>query len=198
MTLQAADELRHRDQVNEDYFWRESLYFNFNDAKNKIGGWLYLWVVPNQPQPSGMLVSFYHGAWPNMDVNEVAAASPGYRLVDKDRWVYCFQKNADHLLTQDFDDVELFGMRFRRLEPLKRQHLTFDDGEGNRFDLKAEFLSPPYDYADGAFPTPSWMAANRYHRAWRVDGTLSIAGKQYDVHCTGDSDHSWGQRHNVE
>ncbi|MBN9571747.1 MAG: hypothetical protein J0H30_12055, partial [Alphaproteobacteria bacterium] len=33
----------------------------------------------------------------------------------------------------DFDNVELSGLRFRRLEPLKRQHLSFDDGAGNGF-----------------------------------------------------------------
>ena len=115
-----------------------------------------------------------------------------------DKWIYCYQKNADYLLSADFDDVELFGLHFRRSVPLKRQHLTFDDGSGTSFDLTAEFLSPPFDYADGAFPTPSWMAANRYHRAWRVDGSLCIAGKKYSVCCTGDSDHSWGQRHNLE
>jgi hypothetical protein len=198
MVLKASDELRHPEFLNDDYHWRESLYFNFNDPVNKIGAWLYLWVVPNQPKPSGMLVSFYHGAWPDLKINDKASASPGHRIVDGDRWIYCFKKDADHLIDANFDDVELFGMKFKRLEPLKRQHLTFDDGEGNGFDLQASFQMPPYDYADGAHPTPPWMAANRYHRSWSVSGKLRIAGKEYDIATTGDSDHSWGQRHNTE
>jgi hypothetical protein len=196
MVLKASDELRHPEFLNDDFHWRESLYFNFNDPKNEIGAWLYLWVVPNQPAPSGMLVSFYHGAWPDLDINERAMASPGHRVVNGSNWVYCFQKNADYLLDQNFDDVELFGMKFKRLEPLKHQKLTFDDGEGNGFDFDASFFMNPYDYADGPFPTPEWMAANRYHRSWAVKGTIRIAGKEYKVATAGDSDHSWGQRHN--
>jgi len=49
MVLKAADELRHPAFLNDDYHWRESLYFNFNDTANQIGGWLYLWVVHNHP-----------------------------------------------------------------------------------------------------------------------------------------------------
>jgi hypothetical protein len=198
MVLKASDELRHPEFMNDDYHWRESLYFNFNDAANKIGGWLYLWVVPNQPKPSGMLVSFYHGAWPDLKVNDKAMASPGHRIVAGDRWIYCFKQDVDHLIDANFDDVELCGMKFRRLEPLKQQKLTFDDGEGNGFDLDARFMMHPYDYADGVHPTPPWMAANRYHRSWWVKGTLRIGGKEHPVSCTGDSDHSWGQRHSIE
>jgi hypothetical protein len=198
MVLTASDELRHTHLVNDDYHWRESLYFNFNDPTNRIGGWLYLWVVPNQPKPSGMLISFYHGAWPDLSINDKAMAAPGHRIVDGDRWIYCFKQDADHLISQDFDDVELFGMKFHRLEPLKRQHLTFSDGQGSSFDLNARFMTPPFDYADGAQPTPPWMAANRYHRSWWVEGVINIAGQRLEVSTTGDSDHSWGQRNNVE
>lgn len=198
MVLAARDELRHSHMVNDDFHWRESLYFNFNDAENRIGAWIYLWVVPNQPKPSGMLVSFYHGGWPDLTINDKAMNAPGHLVRDGDRWVYCFKKDAEHLLAEDFDNVELFGLRLERLEPLKRQHLTFDDGEGNRFDLQARFLTEPYDYADGINPTPGWMAANRYHRAWAVSGSLQVAGRTYQINARGDSDHSWGQRHSVE
>lgn len=198
MVLKASDELRHPEFLNDDYHWRESLYFNFNDAANKIGGWLYLWVVPNQPKPSGMLVSFYHGGWPDLTVNDKAMDAPGHRLVSGDRWIYCYKKDVDYLIDADFDNVELCGMKFRRLEELKHQKLSFDDGEGNGFDLDARFMMSPYDYADGVHATPPWMAANRYHRSWWAKGTLRIGGREYDVSCTGDSDHSWGQRHNIE
>ncbi|HEY2750238.1 DUF7064 domain-containing protein [Phenylobacterium sp.] len=198
MVLQASDELRHSHMLNDDFHWRESLYFNFNDVRNGIGAWIYLWVVPNQPKPSGMLVSFYHGGWPELTVNDEAMSAPGHRLSERDRWVYCFKKDADHLLAEDFDDVELFGLKLERLEPLKSQRLTFDDGENNGFDLLARFMTPPYDYADGVNSTPGWIAANRYHRSWAVSGSLRVGGKTFDVEATGDSDHSWGQRHNVE
>jgi len=198
MVLAASDELRHSHMVNDDVHWRESLYFNFNDARNGIGAWIYLWVVPNQPKPSGMLVSFYHGGWPDLTINDLAMNAPGHRVLADGRWVYCFKKDADHLIAEDFDDVELFGLHLKRIEPLKTQHLTFDDGEGAGFDLTARFLTPPYDYADGVNPTPGWIAANRYHRAWAVSGSLRIGGQTYDIDARGDSDHSWGQRHSAE
>lgn len=198
MVLKASDELRHPEFMNDDYHWRESLYFNFHDADNKIGGWLYLWVVPNQPKSSGMLVSFYHGPWPDLAVNDKAMNAPGHRITNGDNWVYCFKRDADYLIDADFDNVELFGLKFCRNEPLKSQHLTFDDGEGNGFDFEARFMMPPYDYADGVHPTPQWMATNRYHRSWWASGTLKIAGKEYQIKSTGDSDHSWGQRHSID
>lgn len=198
MVLKASDELRHPEFLNDDYHWRESLYFNFNDPVNEIGAWIYLWVVPNQPKPSGMLVSFYRGAWPDLQINDKAMLAPGHRIKDGDRWVYCFKRDAEFLIDANFDNVELFGLKLRRLEPLKKQLLSFDDGDGNGFELNASFMMPPYDYADGVHPTPPWMAANRYHRSWWVKGSLRIAGKKYEVAATGDSDHSWGQRHNVD
>ena len=198
MVLKAGDELRHSSIVNEDYHWRESLYFNFNDSTNRLGGWLYLWVVPNQPEPSGMLVSFYRGQWPDLTTNETAMASDGHRVVEKDRWIYCYKHDVEYLIDEDFDDVSLCGMRFRRVEPLRRQHLTFEDSEGNGFDLEAEFLMQPYDYADGPHKTPVWMATNRYHRSWHAKGVITIAGQRYQIDCTGDSDHSWGPRNTVE
>lgn len=192
MVLQASDELRH--PSGPELPWRESLYFNFHDPDTRIGGWVYLWVVPNQPQPSGMLVSFYHGAWPSLSVNEDAMAAPGHRLVAGDRWIYCFQRNIDHLVGDDFDDITLCGLRLQRLEPLGRYRLSFDDGEGNGFDFESRFTTLPFDYADGANPTPPWMAQNRYHRSHAIRGELRVAGETHAIDCQGDSDHSWGLR----
>jgi hypothetical protein len=63
MTLSAKDELRHTQNANP--LWRESLYWNFNDPVQQIGAWIYLWVVPGNALPTGMIVSFYHGGWPD-------------------------------------------------------------------------------------------------------------------------------------
>ncbi len=193
MVLKADDELRH--PVSKDYYFRESLYFNFNDTNNKIGGWVYFWVTPNKESQAGMLVSFYRGCWPDMTVNDKAMASPGHILRDGERWIYCYKQDVDFQLNGNFDDVELCGLRMRRLEPLKHYKVTFDDKEGNTVDLDFRFMMPPYDYADGVHPTPSWVAANRYHRSHWVTGTLNLGGNSFKVDATGDSDHSWGQRH---
>jgi hypothetical protein len=108
--------------------------------------------------------------------------------------VYCFKKDIAALIETDFDDVELCGLRLLRQRPLRSCLISFADDAANRMDLKAEFAMDPYDYADGAHRTPSWVAKNRYHRTWRVTGKLIIAGATYAVDTTGDSDHSWGNR----
>lgn len=191
--LKASDELRH--EWDDDYHWRESLYFNFADPRNGIGAWLYLWVLPNQPMKSGMLVSFYHGITDRLDANEVAMSTPGHRYEGPNgSWVYCYKNDVPELVNENFDDVALCGMKFGRVEPLKQYDLMFDDGHGTSFHFDARFMTLPFDYADGVFPTPEWVAKNRYHRSWWCKGKLTISGKTYDIDTTGDSDHSWGTR----
>lgn len=193
MVLRAQDELRH--PKNDDYYFRESLYFNFNDPTNEIGAWFYYWVTPNKESPAGMLVSLYHGRWTDLKINDHAMSASGHLLTSENAWVYCFKKDVDFQLETDFDDTELCGLHLRRVEPLKHYKIKFSDGEGNIADLDVNFMMEPYDYADGVNPTPSWVAANRYHRSHWTKGQLKIAGKTYNIDCTGDSDHSWGQRH---
>lgn len=193
MVLTARDELRH--EWDDDYYWRESLYFNFADPENLLGAWIYLWILPNQHLKSGMLVSFYHGITPLLDANDRAMSSPQHLYKGSNgNWVYCYRQELPELLASDFDDVELCGLHLRRLEPLRRYRLSFEDDQGSWFSLDAEFLTLPWDYADGLYATPEWVAKNRYHRSWLASGQLCIAGQTYRISTTGDSDHSWGRR----
>jgi hypothetical protein len=193
MVLAASDELRH--PHDDDPHWRESWYWNFSDPTNEIGGWLYLWVVPNQPLKSGMLVSFYHGIPTHSDSNARAWESPGHLLRgDADSWVYCYKEDIEPLIEADVDDVELGGMHLERLEPLERYRLRFADGDNASFDLDCRWMTRPWDFADNVHPTPAWLAKDRYHRGWQADGHLTIGGRRYDITTTGDSDHSWGTR----
>jgi hypothetical protein len=193
MVLKADDELRHA--WDADPLWRESWYYNFSDAASEIGGWLYLWVVPNQPLKSGMLVCFYHGVAADFDSTEVAWRSPGHRYEGANgSWIYCFRWDVPELLAEDLDDVALCGLTMKRLAPLKKYRLGFDDGDNARLDLNCEFMTRPWDFADNLHPTPRWFAKNRYHRGWKADGVLRVGGKTYRLKTTGDSDHSWGTR----
>jgi hypothetical protein len=193
MVLKADDELRH--PWDDDPLWRESWYWNFSEPASEMGGWIYLWVVPNQPLKSGMLVCFYHGVAADFDSTEAAWKGPGHRYAGQDgSWVYCYKRDLPELITRDVDDVELCGLRVRRLEPLKRTHLTFEDGANARFDLDCQFMTRPWDFADNVHPTPRWLARNRYHRGWTGRGEVVIGDTTYKVATTGDSDHSWGTR----
>ena len=191
--LAASDELRH--PHDDRYTWRESLYFNFADSRHGLGGWIYLWVVPNKPLKSGMLVSVYKGVTDRLSANDLAFESPGHRYHGAaGNWVYCYKRDVADLIEADFDDVELCGLRMVRREPLRRYDLSFSDGAGVNLELEAEFPMAPYDYADGPQATPSWVATNRYHRSWRTRGHIVIGGERYAIDTTGDSDHSWGNR----
>lgn len=197
MVLSARDELRHAH--DDTFFWRESLYFNFSDPTNGLGAWFYLWVVPNKPLKSGMLVSIYKGEHDVLTANERAYESPGHRFVgESSEWVYCFKREVEPLLKSDFDDVELCGLSLRRIEALKSYRIAFEDDCGTRIELDAQFMTPPVDYSEGVHPTPQWVAKNRYHRSWIARGEIQIAGERYPIATTGDSDHSWGTRDTEE
>ncbi|MBI5090682.1 MAG: hypothetical protein HZB15_17970 [Actinobacteria bacterium] len=193
MVLAASDELRH--PHDDGFNWRESLYFNFADARNGLGGWVYLWVVPNKPLKSGMLVSIYKGVTDTFAANQLALEAPGHRFVgDDDNWVYCVKHDVEPLIDADFDDVELCGLHLTRTGPLETYHISFADDAGSSIELDATFITPPVDYAEGIHPTPSWVAKNRYHRSWVCRGSIVIDGRTYSIDTTGDSDHSWGTR----
>src|SRR5580658_1971950 len=110
MVLAASDELRHPNDMLPN--WRESLSFNFADARNGLGGWIYLWVVPNKPIKSGMLISIYKGMTDRVDANDLALKSPDhYYQSDRGNWVYCFKQDSAPLLAENFDALELCGLR---------------------------------------------------------------------------------------
>ena len=193
MVLKADDELRHG--WDDDPLWRESWYWNFSEPAHGIGGWLYAWVVPNQPLKTGMLVCFYHGIATDFDSTERAWRAPRHLLTGPgDSWVYCYKQDIAPLLTSNLEDAEICGLRMRRREPLRHYELRFDDGDNARFTLDCRFMSDPWDFEDNIHPTPRWLAKNRYHRGWSASGDLVIGGRSYRIATTGDSDHSWGTR----
>jgi hypothetical protein len=192
--LSAADELRHR--WNDNSNWRESVYFTLADVENRIGAWIYLWVLPNKEGArAGIVVCFYSGIIRRPDAVKVAERSPGHLLVEDDgSWLYSFHANTPEPLDADFDEVELHGLRLRRRSPLQTYEISFDDGEGGRAELTYEFTSPPWDYADGLHESPPYLADNRYHRSARISGEVTIGGVSRRIEATGDTDHSWGMR----
>ncbi len=193
MVLKADDELRH--PWDDDPLWRESWYWNFSEPAHRLGGWLYAWVLPNQPLKSGMLVCFYHGVAADFDSTEAAWRAPGHLLPGPaDSWVYCYKRDIPELLRDNLDDAELCGLHMRRLEPLKRYLLEFADGANASFRIDCEFMSDPWDFRDNIHPTPRYLARDRYHRGWTARGEVVIAGRRYAIATTGDSDHSWGTR----
>lgn len=192
--LSATDELRHRWTDEEN--WRESVYFTFADPRERIGAWLYLWVLPNKEGArAGVVVCFYSGVIRRPDAVKAAGKRPDHLLVEEDgSWLYSYHARVPEPLEADFDDVELCGLRLRRRGPLAGYEIGFDDGAGTSADLAYDFTSPPWDYADGLHPSPRYLADNRYHRSARISGSLTVGGVERRIEATGDTDHSWGMR----
>jgi hypothetical protein len=194
--LSSADELRHEptDRPN----WRESVYFAFADPQQRLGAWIYMWVLPNLGK-SGVVVSFYHGVTRAFDTMAAAFTSPGHLLLgDGEEWAYVYHEAIPGVLQADFDDANLCGLRLRRIGPLEGYEIEYDDGEGTTAELTYRFTTQPYDYGSGQCPSPPWLADNRYHRSGRVSGEVNVQGRRLEIEATGDADHSWGTRDNVE
>lgn len=193
MVLKAADELRH--PLTDDYFQRESVYFNFADPTNEMGAWLYLWVTPNQEKKAGIIVCFYHGITERLDSIRAAMESPRHLYEEEGgNWLYCYFRQFDESVDADFGDIELGGLALKRIEPMKQYRVSFADDEGSSGAFDVRMMTIPWDYSDGVYKTPEWMAANRYHRSHWMKGSMELAGRSYEIDTTGDSDHSWGTR----
>ncbi len=197
MVLKADDELRHAH--TDDVHWRESVYWNLHGQKDDLGLWVYIWVLPNQPKKTGMIVSVYKGLWSERDITSQALAAPGNILRRGDDFVYFFYNVLDDLTDENFDNISVSGLELRRLSPLSEYKIRFDNKAGTTLDLDCKFLTPPFDYAvDGFHQMPPFLAQNRYHRLWKAKGAITVEGKKFDVDCTGNSDHSWGSRDYME
>lgn len=176
MVISAVDELRH--QFTDDKAWRESLWFCFQIPEKEIGAAIYYSYEPNLPDPRSNLTIY---------ICKGMERRPNSSL-------YAFKRNFP-LPESDFDDLRFgrFGS-LRRIEPLKRWQLKFDDGERLQFDIEAGFYAGAWHYIDNEYPTPKYLAGDRYHRPWAVKGQLRLDGVTTELDHTGDSDHSWGRR----
>jgi hypothetical protein len=192
----AADELRHGS--GDDTRWRESLYFCFADAATQLGGWIYVWVHPNRPRRSGVLVCLYHGLHLSPSALADARSAPNHSVWFPDgSWIYCNYVSVPDLISQDFDEIHGAGLNLRRLGPLRGYQISYDDGTGTRLAIEYQFTSLPWDYREGVNDSPKWLAQNRYHRSGAAQGVVEIDSRRLVLSATGDSDHSWGVRDNV-
>jgi hypothetical protein len=176
MVIQAPDELRHPHSDDPD--WRESMWFCFQDPRHGFGGAIYYSYMPNVANPMGSW-SFYVTTGMQSTPNQ-----PAY-----------VKRIEVPLPDADWDDLTIDGVvTYRRIEALKRWSITIRDGDRMQADIEADFHAGAWHYIDNVHPTPRYLAADRYHRPWRMRGEMRLDGVTYALDCTGDSDHSWGPR----
>lgn len=161
------DDQRHAPGPGSLPLWNESFWFAFYDPRNEIGLSSRLGMHPNKQE--GNIYHFITHA------GEVV-----HSLID----VHA------PLPPQDRRRLALGGLVIEFEEPRERFHLRYTQG-WHGMDLIWEGFSPTYMY-----PFPPQTTADQVPRhiehAGVVSGTMTIAGRRFDVECLGHRDHSWG------
>ncbi len=165
------DDLRHAHE--SDPRWRESLYWNFLVPEASLGGVVYFRLDPNASLLAVMVI-VYRGF-------EAAPA-------------YLYLRTAPAAARLQLDDVSAAGLHIRRLEPLRKFHLTFADGERANLQLTFSGIHTPFDYARDRSWTGAAVATNRFEQAGRLEGRLHLADQEFAIAGFGQRDHSWGVR----
>jgi hypothetical protein len=176
MVIRADDELRHPSSDVPE--WRESMWYCFDAPEHAIGGAIYYAYTPNTASPSARLIAYITKGW-NRTPNTL---------------LYSFERDFP-IPQQEWNDLDVGGIcRFKRLEPLKRWQIGFNDRERMAINLDIDIIGNNWHWIDNVHETPHFLAGDRYHRAYSASGELTLDGTRYPLKVTGDSDHSWGPR----
>lgn len=177
MVLRADDELRHPHTNLPE--WRESMWYCFQIPEFEMGGAIYYSYMPNAPKPVASYSVYLTKGW----VREPNTA------------IYSYMKEIP-IPDAEWDDLSLDGgiLRYKRLEPLKRWNIAFNDGKRLKMDIDVDIFGGNWHYIDNTYETPKYLAGDRYHRPYAATGEMILDGTKYPIKMTGDSDHSWGPR----
>lgn len=176
MVLKADDELRHPSTDLPE--WRESMWWCFDMPEYEMGGAIYYAYTPNTPQPVAKLIVYLTKGW----------------VTERNAILYSFEREFP-IPQDEWDHLRVGSVAsFKRLEPLKKWAIAFDDGERLKMNLNIELFAGNWHWIDNWYETPKFLAGDRYHRPYAATGEMMLDGKTYPLKLTGDSDHSWGPR----
>jgi hypothetical protein len=161
--------------ANDHPKWSQSYYFNFYDPREVVGGFFRIGLLENLGQSNVWVVLFKDG---KPAYSRLCAASP-YTPGRMD------------------NGVEVAGLRFASVEPLRKARLEFADNDFS-MNLAFDALHPMADAIamtrNEAGSLRQEIAAAHLEGPGRVSGTLSLRGKDIHVNGTGFRDISWGVR----
>lgn len=176
MVLRADDELRHPSSDLPE--WRESMWYCFDMPEYEMGGAIYYSYQPNLEEPS-CNISAYLCKGMERQPNKL----------------HFSHKQTLSIPDSDWDDLRVGDIaHYRRIEPLKRWHISYRDGKRFTFEMEVDVVGGNWHYIDNLHETPKYLAGDRYHRPYSAKGEMTLDGKRYQLDMTGDSDHSWGPR----
>jgi hypothetical protein len=167
--ISATDEERHAAGAGE--LWNESYYFNFFDAREKIGGFLRI-GLQERLRKSNVWCLLIRGGRKAYQRFLLDLPCPETRLAD---------------------GLSAGGLSFRMLEPLERFQLGFADAD-TELDLLWEALHPVVELGGEGGGLPENLASAHYEQSGLVTGRFAVKGERFDFQGNGSRDHSWGIR----
>ena len=117
MVLRADDELRHPSTDLPE--WRESMWYCFQMPEYEMGGAIYYSYMPNTPKPSASFSVYLTKGW----------------VREPNKLLYQFSKEVS-IPDAEWNDLKVDGkLHYKRIDPLKRWNITFDDGDRLALDF---------------------------------------------------------------
>ena len=173
--LDASHDFAH--PVEGDTAWSESYYFNGYCPVADAGLFTRIGVRPNQGT-----IDVGLSVWlPSGELAHTRAVRPQTQMTDS--------------------DLEVGGVRYERVEPLRTWHLTADT-ERVALDLTFEALTPAIGVdgqggsgAGASVATGQSVGKGHLEQAGRWTGWIAADGRRYElVDARGNRDKSWGPR----
>ncbi|MFQ5698032.1 MAG: hypothetical protein ACE5IL_07075 [Myxococcota bacterium] len=175
--------------------FNESMYFNFFDTRQRLGGWFRMGNRANEGQAE-MTVCLY---------------------LPDGRVVFMFKRPK----IENNDAFDAGGLRFDVLEPSQRLRTLYDGSAVEldepramadpsrafrenprrrvRFDLEHDAVGPMYGHArsqsESDRPAENQFASAHYEQHMHVTGQLEIDDERFEIDGYGLRDHSWGPRY---
>lgn len=164
-TIEPTDDGFHP-VADDSPMWTETTWWGFSAADGSIGGMVYAFFRPNLG-----VASLVTSVW---DADHV------------EPWTVPYSRSLWHLPmpTADLDDVRLGHLHLRRLEPLTRYRLVYDDPGGLALDLTYQAAMEPHVVV-------AQPAFGHFDQLCRVTGQITLGSGTVDVDALAMRDRSW-------
>jgi hypothetical protein len=173
-----------------DHHWAETNHFVFSVPDHHIVGLVYNCIRQGLGSATSEVILF--------------------DSLTRDRWdVLHFDSMAHLPAPEKLERYELAnGMAVAAVGPPRDYRIDYQGPHGTELHLDVTGIMEPYDIHDPTMcPTAPPEAAERvagsgfgagysghFDLTARYTGTLTLAGRTYDIDCVDDMDHSWGPR----
>ena len=166
--LTEADDRLHP-PANQDRWWSETCWFSFDQPGQDVSSTIYPLFRPN-----------------------LGVCSLGMYLWDgsaHEPWRVLYGRCYWHLAMPDTDltELRLEGLSYDRLEPLRRYHIAYRDGDLIDLDLEFTALREPHEAGIG-------NGVGHLDQPGRIVGRINVRGRAIDIDTIGMRDRTWSPR----